>query len=122
MLWHFPPYLREDAVRKVLSRTDPTLKAPVLEGKLALARMAFEAKDTAKGDSIVAELAGLSIGKPILVFAPPYDLGLSQADNAENAGVEQSSGQSVSTGGPDGGSGARSPTWGVDRAPRLAEP
>ena len=57
VLRHFPPYLREGAVRKILSRTDPKLKAPVLEGKLALARMAYEAKDPAKGDSIVAELA-----------------------------------------------------------------
>lgn len=112
VLRHFPPYLRESAVRKILARTDPTLKAPVLEGKLALARMAYEQKNPAKGDSIVAELAGLSIRKPILVYAPPYDLGQSQADNAENSGVEQSSGQSVSTGGPDGGSGGPIPDVG----------
>lgn len=116
VLRHFPPYLRESAVRKILSRTDPTLQAPMLEGKLALARMAYEQKDAVKGDSIVAELARLTIRKPILVYSPPYDLGLSQADNAENAGIEQSSGLGISTGGPDGGGGPIPDVGGGSRA------
>lgn len=105
VLRHFPPYLREEAVRKILAETDPKLKAPVLEGKLALARMAYEGKDERKGDSIVAELASLSIRKPILVYAPPYDLGVGQSDNAEMPDVEFRSGVTPQTGGPDSGGG-----------------
>lgn len=106
VLRHFPPYAREDAVRKILARTDPKLRAPILEGKLALARMAYDAKDDAKGDAIVAELASLSIRKPILVYAPPYDLGLSQADNAEQARIDRSALTGpTAIGGPDGGGG-----------------
>ena len=105
VLRHFPPYLRENAVRKILARTDPKLRAPVLEGKLALARMAYEEKDVAKGDSIVAELAQLTIRKPILVYAPPYDLGLSGSDNAEMPRIERSSIEGPATGGPDAGGG-----------------
>ncbi len=115
VLRHFPPYLRESAVRKILSRTDPKLRAPVLEGKLALARMAYEDKDEAKGDSIVAELAGLSPRKPILVFAPPYDLGLSQGDNADRPQVDRHSSPVVVTGGPDGGGGGAPNTAGGGR-------
>jgi hypothetical protein len=83
VLRHYPPYLRESAVRDILAKSDPKLRAPVLEGKLALARMAYEQKDEAKGDSIVAELADLKIRKPILVYSPPYDLGRSDTDNLE---------------------------------------
>jgi hypothetical protein len=103
VLRHYPPYARESAVRKILARTDPKPRAPVLEGKLALARMAYEDKDEAKGDAIVAELAGVSPRKPILVYAPAYDLGLSQGDNAEIPRVDRASVEGSSTGGPDGG-------------------
>ena len=57
----------------------------------------------AKGNSIVAELAQLTIRKPILVYAPPYDLGLGQDDNAERPEVHRDSSAIVATGGPDGG-------------------
>jgi hypothetical protein len=117
VLRHFPPYLREEAVRKILARTDPTLKAPVLEGKLAIARMAYEAKDEAKGDAVVTELAGLNIRKPILVYAPPYDLGGGESDNNDRALINDSSRTAVVTGGPDGegsaGGGGRSITPGT---------
>ena len=103
VLRHFPPYLREEAVRKILARTDPKYRAPVLEGKLAIARMAYEAKDEAKGDSIIAELASLKIRKPILVYAPPYDLGFSESDNNDRPQVDRAFAPAVSTGGPGGG-------------------
>jgi hypothetical protein len=112
VLRHFPPYLRESAVRKILARTDPKFRAPVLEGKLAIARMAYEAKDEAKGDAIVAELASLTIRKPILVYVPPYDLGLSQSDNAERPQVDRTFSAMVVTGGPDGGGGGASQAGG----------
>jgi hypothetical protein len=83
VLRHYPPYLRESAVRDILAKSDPKLRAPVLEGKLALARMAYEQKEEAKGDAIVAELAALKIRRPILVYSPPYDLGHSATDNLE---------------------------------------
>lgn len=83
VLRHYPPYLRESAVRNILAKSDPKHRAPVLEGKLALARMAYEQQDEAKGDSIVAELADLKIRRPILIFSPPYDLGESTTDNLE---------------------------------------
>ena len=103
VLRHFPPYLREEAVRKILARTDPKLRAPVLEGKLALARMAYENKDEAKGDSIVAELAGVSPRKPILIFAPSYDLGLSDGDNAVRPQIDRQHSPVVTTDGPGSG-------------------
>ena len=113
VLRHFPPYLREEAVQKILARTDPKLRAPVLEGKLALARMAYETKDEAKGDAILSELAALSIRKPILVYAPTYDLGLSETDNADMPGLQDSSMVTPQSGGPDSGGGsALQPTSG----------
>lgn len=74
VLRHMPPYLREEGVKKILSGLDPSLRAPILEGKLALARMAYEQNEPAKGDAVINELAQLKIKKPILVYAPAWEL------------------------------------------------
>jgi tetratricopeptide (TPR) repeat protein len=71
---HLPPYMRERGVKRILSRLDPNLRAPLLEAKLALARMAYEKQDVTKGDAIVNDLASLKIKKPILVYAPSWEL------------------------------------------------
>jgi len=99
VLRHFPPYLRESEVRRILASTDPSLRAPILEGKLALARMAYAAQEPAKGDAIVRELAGLNIRQPILIYAPEYSLH-SQDDQSfgqvnQDAPVAQSSGRGL---------------------------
>jgi hypothetical protein len=71
---HLPPYMQEGEIKRILSKTDPKLKVPIIEGKLALARMAYADKDTAKGDAIVRELAYLNIKQPILIYSPEYTL------------------------------------------------
>lgn len=71
---HLPPYMRESGIKQLLARTDPSLKAPILEGNLALARIAYADKDEAKGDAIVASLASMKIKQPILIYAPEYKL------------------------------------------------
>jgi hypothetical protein len=71
---HLPPYMREGEIRRILASTDATLRAPILEGKLALARMAYAENDLVKGDGIVRELARLDIKQPILIYAPEYTL------------------------------------------------
>jgi hypothetical protein len=98
VLRHYPPYLRESSVRKILAKTDPKYRAPILEGTLALARMAYEAKDPNKGDAIVSELSSLKIRRPILVYAPPYGVSQGSGDNHD---FENSYGSSL--GDPRGG-------------------
>ena len=68
---HWPAYAREDAIRKIAEDGDPTTRAAQLEARLALARMAYEHKDTTKGDAIVGGLAQYEIRKPILLSHRP---------------------------------------------------
>ena len=72
ILRHWPAYAREDAIQEIADSADPKTRAAQLEARLALARMAFERKDEAKGDAIVRELTRYDIKKPILVFAPQW--------------------------------------------------
>lgn len=74
ILRHWPAYAREKGIREIADSTDPNTRAAQLEARLALARMAFEKRDEAKGDAIVAELARYDIKKPILVYAPRWDI------------------------------------------------
>ena len=120
VLRHFPPYLRESAVRDILAKSNPKLRAPVLEGKLALARMAYEQQDSAKGDAIVAELADLKIRKPILVYSPPYDLGKSDTDNLELPSATHGGAVAASTPGVQGPAVAPTPGAASFRTSRMA--
>lgn len=72
---HWPAYARENAIREIASSNDPKTRAAQLEARLALARMAFESNDVAKGNRLVAELGQYGIRKPILVYAPPWAVG-----------------------------------------------
>lgn len=74
ILRHLPPYLRENKVRAIAYSTDPNTTAAQLEGRLALARIAFEKHQTAKADTIINELAAFDIRKPVLVYAPAWEV------------------------------------------------
>jgi len=74
ILRHWPAYAREKAIHDIADSNDPKTRAAQLEARLALARMAFEKHDVAKGDAIVGELARYDIKKPILVYAPRWDI------------------------------------------------
>ena len=93
-LRHLPPYMREARVTKIAYSTDPHTTAAQLEARLALARIAYEQKRPGKGDSIVRGLSQFDIKKPILVYAPPWEL--SSGSDAGDGSVDQ-------VGSPDGG-------------------
>ena len=110
ILRHYPAYAREEAIRKIAASADPQTRAAQLEARLALARMAYEKKDEGKGDAIVAELASYEIRKPILVYAPRWDVesGLAHQDSfpvmADNRDVLSMDGNGT-TGGQNSGAG-----------------
>ena len=61
------------------------MRAPVLEAKLALARMAFEKGDEAGAQAALQQLASLNIKRPILVYTPPFMVTGSQSSPGEMA-------------------------------------
>jgi hypothetical protein len=73
---HLPPnsswQLAE--IRRVASLSDPGMRAPALEAKLALARMAYAKGDESQAQIIQNELAVLNIKRPILIYSPPYEM------------------------------------------------
>lgn len=124
---HMPPFMREHEIKRILASTDPKLRAPVLEGKLALARMAYADDDVAKGDAIVRSLAYLKIKQPILIYAPEYRLNLQ--DDQSYTQVNQDppanyyTGEnptSGATGGAGGGGGGSHVGAGMTGMSRLA--
>ena len=109
---HYPAYAREGAIRKIAEDTDPKTRAAQLEARLALARMAYEKRDVAKGDTIVGQLAAYDIKKPILVYSPPWEVqgGLatqdSQATMADHRDSISFNTPAAGSGGGDVGPGA----------------
>jgi tetratricopeptide (TPR) repeat protein len=119
ILRHMPPYLRENLVKKIAYSTDPATKAAQLEGKLALARIAYEKHQIAKGDTIIGELAAYDIKKPVLVYAPAWELGSGSYDLGSESQVGSvGSGQAISVAGGDARGGT--PTAGSTLAAAAA--
>ena len=71
---HLPPgsEMQMAAIKKVAGLQGENMKAPILEAKLALARMAFQKKDEARAQAILSDIAKLNIKRPILVYQPSY--------------------------------------------------
>jgi len=84
ILRHYPAYARENAIRKIATDADPSTKAAQLEARLALARIAYERQDIGKGDAIVREFAAFDIKRPILVYAPRWEIerGVTNTDSS----------------------------------------
>jgi len=84
ILRHYPAYARENAIRKIANDADPSTKAAQLEARLSLARIAYEQQDVAKGDAIVREFAAYDIKRPILVYAPRWEIerGVTNTDSS----------------------------------------
>ena len=78
---HLPPNSswQVNEIRRIAALQGTDMRAPVLEAKLALARMAFLKGDEAGGQAMQRELAALNIRRPILLYSPPYEL--PQRDN-----------------------------------------
>jgi hypothetical protein len=68
---HSPPSTeRDQQIEKIANSNDPALKDVSLDAKLALARIAFEDGDTAKGAAIARQIGTLPTGSPILIYEP----------------------------------------------------
>lgn len=73
---HLPPNSswQIDAIKRVAGLQGQDMRAPVLEAKLALARMAYARGDEPQAEAIQSELASLNLNRPILIYAPPYQM------------------------------------------------
>jgi hypothetical protein len=86
---HLPPgsAMQMAAIRKVAVLQGDKMHAPVLEAKLALARMAYQKGDEAGAQAIVGDLARLNIKRPILIYQPSYAMVARELDSGSEFDV-----------------------------------
>ncbi len=80
---HLPPgsSMQMAAIRKVANLQGEKMRAPVLEAKLALARMAYQKEDEAAAQAIQDELVPFNIKRPILIYQPSYAMVARELDS-----------------------------------------
>ena len=73
---HLPPgsVWQVKEVKRIASLQGTDLRAAALEGKLALARIAYAKGREPEAEAIKNDLAALNIKRPILIYSPPYDM------------------------------------------------
>lgn len=73
---HLPPNSswQVNEIKRIAEMPGSEMRAPVLEAKLALARMAYAKGDEVRAQAIQKDLAALNIKRPILIYSPPYGL------------------------------------------------
>lgn len=73
---HLPPNSswQVNVIKRVAAMQGAEMRAPALEAKLALARMAYANGDEPQAQAIQRELAAFNIKRPILIYAPPYEM------------------------------------------------
>jgi hypothetical protein len=98
---HLPPgsSWQVNEIRRIAGLDASGMRAPVLEAKLALARMAYAKGDEQGAQALQRELAALAIRQPILIYSPPYQLSARDTNSAdENFGMEDASITTVGVG------------------------
>jgi len=85
-LRHLPPgsSMQMYEIRRVASLQGQTMRAPVLEAKLALARIAYQEGDEAEAQKIQNDLAQLNIRRPMLIYSPPYEMVQRELDSGSD--------------------------------------
>lgn len=80
---HLPPgsEMQMAVIKRVAGMQGDKMRAPVLEAKLALARMAYQKGDEAAAQTIVNELSQLNIRRPILIYQPSYAMVAREVDS-----------------------------------------
>lgn len=78
---HLPPNSswQMAEINRIAGLQGTEVQAPVLEAKLALARMAFAKGDERKAEELQRELALHKIRRPILIYSPPYEVAMGTA-------------------------------------------
>lgn len=101
---HLPPdsVWQVNAIKRIASMDGPQMRAPVLEAKLALARMAYVKHDEQGAQAILNGLAALKLQRPILIYSPPYEMAGRDTDSVDApVGQNRSAVTTVGFGGVD---------------------
>ncbi|MBV8688087.1 MAG: hypothetical protein JOZ90_00540 [Alphaproteobacteria bacterium] len=98
ILNHYPPYARAPLIREIARSQDPAMRAAVLEARLALINVARASGDKEQAALLMRELSGLKINRPVLIYAPPFEMTVRELDpetNVTNAGYTMEIGSHV---------------------------
>jgi hypothetical protein len=80
---HLPPgsEMQMAEIKRVAGLQGDKMRAPILEAKLALARIAYQKNDEAGAKAIVDDLTRLNIKRPILIYQPSYAMVARELDS-----------------------------------------
>lgn len=103
---HLPPGsdMQIRAIKRIADLDGKSMRAPVLEAKMALARIAYTNGDEATAQSIQDELAAFDIERPMLIYSPPYGMVQRELDNGSDFAFPFAP-TPISGGDPSGGGG-----------------
>jgi hypothetical protein len=103
---HLPPgsEMQMTEIRRIAGLQGEDMRAPVLEAKLALARMAYQKGDEATAQAIQNDLAKMNIKRPMLIYQPSYTMVARELDSGSEFNFPFA-GAPISGGDPEGGGG-----------------
>ena len=83
---HLPPGsdMQVRAIKRIADLQGTEMRAPVLEAKMALARIAYSKQDETTAQSIQNELAAFDIKRPMLIYSPPYQMVQRELDSGSD--------------------------------------
>jgi hypothetical protein len=73
---HLPPgsAMQLNEINRIANLQGKNMSAPILQAKLALARLAYQKGDEKTAQAIQNELAKFDIKRPILIYSPSYEM------------------------------------------------
>lgn len=118
---HLPPGsgMQMAEIKRVAGLKGDKMRAPVLEAKLALARMAYQKGDEVGAQAIVNDLSRLNIKRPILIFQPSYAMVARELDSGSEFAFPFQPAPAISGEPNEGGGG---PRGGGPSAPSGGDP
>jgi hypothetical protein len=104
---HLPPgsEMQMTEIRKIANLQADRMRAPVLEAKLALARMAYQKGDEAGAQAIQDDLAKLNIKRPMLIYQPSFAMVARELDSGSEFNFPLAPGPAIVANGEGGGGG-----------------
>lgn len=85
---HLPPNssIQLQEIRRIAGMDGKSMRAPVIEAKMALARLAYQKGDEAEAARQQRELANLNIRRPMLIYSPSYSMVQQEVDSGSEFG------------------------------------
>jgi hypothetical protein len=121
---HLPPgsAMQLNEINRIANLQDKSMSAPILQAKLALARMAYEKGDEKTAQAIQNELVEFDIKRPILIYSPSYEMVAREIDTGSEFSYGLAPPPPITGDGSSGGGGGGAGPGALASAPAGGDP